>query len=194
MTNEELQLERRRELISKFYPHRRLSAARQSREDKSAPSRMDRINKVAKHWTVPQGENPVKRPKGKPRGTYTGPSIPLEVIARTVEEYFDITRTELLARRNAPTITRPRMIAMYLCTKRTIKSLPQIGLFFAGRDHTTVMNAMARVDLLMDADPEIAGMVREIDNIITTSARDKALRLLEARRLALLDEVDASSI
>ncbi len=193
MTNEELQLERRSELIAKFFPHRRLTAARQSRAE-SAPSRLDRIKKVAKHWTVPQGDNPVKRPKGKPRVTYTGPSIPLEVIARTVEDYFDITRTELLARRNAPTITRPRMIAMYLCTKRTIKSLPQIGLFFAGRDHTTVMNAMARVDLLMDADPEIADMVREIDNIITTNARDKALRLLEARRLALLDEYDASSI
>ena len=58
--------------------------------------------------------------------------------------------------RRARAVARPRQIAMYLAKTLTSKSLPEIGRRFGGRDHTTVMHAVKRVESLAETDSQIA--------------------------------------
>ncbi len=58
--------------------------------------------------------------------------------------------------RRSRVVARPRQVAMYLAKKLTSKSLPEIGRKFGGKDHTTVMHAVKRIEELMAADSEFA--------------------------------------
>ncbi len=80
------------------------------------------------------------------------PSIPM--IQRAVAAEFGLSVDEMLASRRNREVLVPRYIAMHLAKKLTINSLPEIGRRFAGRDHTTVLNALRKIDerLVQDAD------------------------------------------
>lgn len=82
-------------------------------------------------------------------------------IQTVVAEQFGMTVLDLLSRRGARAVARPRQVAMWVCRHTTLASLPEIGRAFGGRDHTTVMAAIARVDELMAADPVFALRVRQ---------------------------------
>ncbi len=82
-------------------------------------------------------------------------------IQTVVAGQFGMTVLDLLSRRGARAIARPRQVAMWVCRHSTLASLPEIGRAFGGRDHTTVMAAIARVDALMAADPAFAALVRQ---------------------------------
>ena len=58
--------------------------------------------------------------------------------------------------RRARAVARPRQVAMYLSKQLTSRSLPEIGRKFGGRDHTTVMHAVSRIESLMNSDSAIA--------------------------------------
>ena len=68
-----------------------------------------------------------------------------------------------------PHIARPRQVAMYLSKKLTTKSLPDIGRKFTGRDHTTVIHAIKKVEELMAADKKFEYEVQDISNKILKS-------------------------
>jgi len=87
------------------------------------------------------------------------PSIP--DIQSAVADTFGLTVLDLLSRRRARAVSRPRQVAMWLCRHTTLHSLPEIGRAFGDRDHTTVMHAISRVDELMAADPVFAARVRQ---------------------------------
>ena len=72
--------------------------------------------------------------------------VTIDEIQRTVADYFNIRLAEMLSQRRARTIARPRQIAMYLSKKLTPRSLPEIGRHFGGRDHTTVMHAVKKIE------------------------------------------------
>ncbi|MBN8841144.1 MAG: chromosomal replication initiator protein DnaA, partial [Sphingomonadales bacterium] len=57
-------------------------------------------------------------------------------------------------------VARPRQIAMYLAKRLTTRSLPEIGRKFGGRDHSTVIHAVRRIEELRDSDNDIDGAVR----------------------------------
>ncbi len=57
-------------------------------------------------------------------------------------------------------VARPRQIAMYLAKRLTTRSLPEIGRKFGGRDHSTVIHAVRRIEELRDKDREIDTAVR----------------------------------
>ncbi len=59
-------------------------------------------------------------------------------------------------------VARPRQIAMYLAKRLTTRSLPEIGRKFGGRDHSTVIHAVRRIEELRDKDREIDGAVRTL--------------------------------
>ena len=81
-----------------------------------------------------------------------GMRLTVDKIQRVVAEEFSITHNDMTSKRRARDIARPRQVAMYLCKKLTKRSLPDIGRRFGGRDHTTVMHAVKRINQLRAED------------------------------------------
>ncbi len=82
-----------------------------------------------------------------------------ESILKAVAGEFKVTLAELKGPRRHRNITVPRQIAMYLVRELTDESLPQIGNLFGGRDHSTVINSLKRVEAMRDANPAIRGQL-----------------------------------
>ncbi len=78
--------------------------------------------------------------------------ITIEEIQKKVAEHFNIRLADMHSARRARQVARPRQVAMYLAKQLTSRSLPEIGRKFGGRDHTTVMHAVKKVEELRDAD------------------------------------------
>ena len=81
--------------------------------------------------------------------------ITIDDIQRKVADYYNIRLSDLLSARRSRTIARPRQVAMYLSKILTTRSLPEIGRKFGGRDHTTVIHAVKRIESLQDTDNTI---------------------------------------
>lgn len=79
-------------------------------------------------------------------------SVTIEEIQRRVAEHYNIKLADMSSPRRARQVSRPRQIAMYLAKQLTTKSLPDIGRSFGGRDHTTVMHAVKKVEELAAGD------------------------------------------
>lgn len=82
----------------------------------------------------------------------------IEEIQKKVAEYFKIRLADMRSPRRSLNVVRPRQVAMYLSKQLTTRSLPEIGRMF-GRDHTTVMYAVRRVEMLTSTDPVLRGDV-----------------------------------
>ena len=80
--------------------------------------------------------------------------VTIEMVQRAVINHFDLTFPELKGHRRTPKFVRPRHIAMYLCRELLDKSLLQVGKLF-GRDHTTVMFAVAKIEPVAWTDPDV---------------------------------------
>jgi chromosomal replication initiator protein len=102
-------------------------------------------------------------------GNWTPPekSIPVETIKRKVAAFFDLSIDDLISQRRHRAVARPRQIAMYFCKRLTRRSFPDIGQRFGGRDHTTVMHAVKRIEGLAVGDPCFAAELVEIGRKIT---------------------------
>ncbi len=82
--------------------------------------------------------------------------ITIEEIQRKVSEHYNIRLSDLIGPRRMRTLARPRQIAMYLAKQLTSRSLPEIGRRFGGRDHTTVMHGVRKIEELKALDDQIA--------------------------------------
>lgn len=82
--------------------------------------------------------------------------ITIEEIQRKVSEHFNIRLSDMIGPKRLRSYARPRQIAMYLCKQLTSRSLPEIGRRFGGRDHTTVMHGVRRIEELKQSDGQIA--------------------------------------
>ncbi|MEM8752587.1 MAG: helix-turn-helix domain-containing protein, partial [Pseudomonadota bacterium] len=82
--------------------------------------------------------------------------VTIEEIMRKVADHYNLRLSDMTSARRARAVARPRQIAMYLAKTLTSKSLPDIGRRFGGRDHTTVMHAVKRVESLSDTDNQVA--------------------------------------
>lgn len=78
--------------------------------------------------------------------------ISIALIQQQVSLYFNLKVTEMSSPRRSINIARPRQIAMYLCKEATSFSYPEIGKAFGGKDHTTVMHAVKKIEALSIAD------------------------------------------
>ena len=81
--------------------------------------------------------------------------ISIENIQKTVAEYFKIRASDMHSKRRNRQVARPRQVAMTLSKELTNHSLPEIGEFFGGRDHTTVLHACRQVAALRKQDPRV---------------------------------------
>ncbi|MGB1207709.1 MAG: chromosomal replication initiator protein DnaA, partial [Paracoccaceae bacterium] len=82
--------------------------------------------------------------------------ISIEEIQRRVADHYNIRISDLVGPRRLRSLARPRQVAMWLCKTLTSRSLPEIGRRFGGRDHTTVMHGVKRIDELRLQDAAIA--------------------------------------
>ena len=89
----------------------------------------------------------------------------MEDIQRRVAEHYNIRLSDMIGPKRVRTLARPRQVAMYLSKHLTTRSLPEIGRRFGGRDHTTIMHGVRKVEELMAADSQLAedlGMLRRL--------------------------------
>ena len=82
--------------------------------------------------------------------------ITVEEIQRKVSDHYNIRLSDLIGPKRVRTFARPRQVAMYLSKQLTTRSLPEIGRRFGGRDHTTVMHGVRKIEELMQQDSQIA--------------------------------------
>ncbi|MFO1106997.1 MAG: chromosomal replication initiator protein DnaA [Amaricoccus sp.] len=82
--------------------------------------------------------------------------VTIDEIIRKVADHYNLRMSDLLSARRARQVARPRQVAMYLAKTLTSKSLPEIGRRFGGRDHTTVIHAVRKVEELKKTDSQIA--------------------------------------
>lgn len=82
--------------------------------------------------------------------------LTIEEIQKRVAEYFNIKMSDMVSNRRMQNIARPRQVAMYLAKILTSKSLPEIGRKFGGRDHTTILHAVRKIEQLCAEDFEIS--------------------------------------
>lgn len=93
-------------------------------------------------------------------------AISIEEIQRIVAEYYKIRVTDLKSTSRAKPIVVPRQIAMFLIKKFLDKSLVEIGKNFGGKDHTTVINSLEKVENLQNSDPQFKNDIDELMNQI----------------------------
>ncbi len=82
--------------------------------------------------------------------------VRIEDIQRIVARHYNVSKTELLSNRRTRTIVKPRQVAMYLSKVLTPRSLPEIGRRFGGRDHTTVLHAVRKIEGQSASDTTLA--------------------------------------
>jgi chromosomal replication initiator protein len=97
----------------------------------------------------------------------------VEEIQQRVAEGFGISRAELVGSSRAATPLRARQVAIFLTRDLTDLSLPQIGRLYGGRDHTTVLNSLRRVEASLDEDQELAEKIRELRGAIHNPVGDE---------------------
>jgi chromosomal replication initiator protein len=82
--------------------------------------------------------------------------VKIEDIQRIVARQYNVSRGDLLSSRRTANVVRPRQVAMYLAKTLTLRSLPEIGRRFGGRDHTTVLHAVRKIEALVGNDTALA--------------------------------------
>jgi len=101
-----------------------------------------------------------------------GPSLPQ--IAEAVIDFYQVRLTDLQGRRRHRSVALPRQVCMYLARRRTLHSLDEIGGYFGGRDHTTVMHAIRTVETKRQADSGLSALLDTLEHRLATAGRDRA--------------------
>jgi chromosomal replication initiator protein len=95
-----------------------------------------------------------------------GSRIKIDDILKVVGRHFNVGRTDLLSPRRARSVVVPRQIGMYLAKKMTARSLPEIGRRFGGRDHSTVLHAVRKIEEQVKTDEKLAREVALLIRLI----------------------------
>ncbi|MEW6122249.1 MAG: chromosomal replication initiator protein DnaA [Pseudomonadota bacterium] len=92
--------------------------------------------------------------------------VRVEDILRVVAKHYNVSRADLLSQRRTANVVKPRQIAMYLAKTLTLRSLPEIGRRFGGRDHTTVLHAVRKIDGLIASDRALADEIEALKRLV----------------------------
>jgi chromosomal replication initiator protein len=93
--------------------------------------------------------------------------VRIEDIQRIVARHYNVSRQELVSNRRTRVIVKPRQIAMYLSKTMTPRSFPEIGRRFGGRDHTTVLHAVRKIEELISNDQKLGHEIELLRRLIT---------------------------
>ena len=94
-------------------------------------------------------------------------------IQKIVSEYFQITVEDIRSKKRSSNISFPRQIAMYLCRLMTNESFPKIGTEFGGKDHSTVMHSVEKIEQEIKVNPDLAKIIEKLKNDIGTGVVNK---------------------
>ena len=100
---------------------------------------------------------------GEPAVAGSGAEVTLQQLINAVTGFYSVRLSDLQSKRRHKSITRPRQVCMWLARRHTRFSLEEIGGYFGGRDHTTVMHAIKVVDQYIQADESFATQVAQIE-------------------------------
>jgi chromosomal replication initiator protein len=92
--------------------------------------------------------------------------VRIEDIQRIVARHYNVSRQELVSNRRTRVIVKPRQIAMYLAKTMTPRSFPEIGRRFGGRDHTTVLHAVRKIEELISNDQKLGHEIELLRRLI----------------------------
>ncbi|QIB32655.1 helix-turn-helix domain-containing protein [Ancylobacter pratisalsi] len=95
-----------------------------------------------------------------------GKQVRIADVQRAVIRHYRVSHEDLLSQRRTANVVRPRQVAMYLTKEMTLRSLPEIGRLFGGRDHTTVLHAVRKVAGLVARDPDLRAEVASLRRTI----------------------------
>ncbi len=96
----------------------------------------------------------------------TDKQVQIQTIINTVTTFFGVKVTDMQSKRRHRSIALPRQVCMYLARRHTRYSLEEIGGYFGGRDHTTVMHAVKTVDLRCTRDEEFTRVVKSLEETL----------------------------
>jgi chromosomal replication initiator protein len=89
--------------------------------------------------------------------------VTVDEIQKAAAEHFGLRQADLVSETRTRAVARPRQAAMWLAKQLTTRSLPDIGRRFGGRDHTTVLHAVRRIDALRATDAQLA---RDLETLL----------------------------
>jgi chromosomal replication initiator protein len=92
--------------------------------------------------------------------------VTIEEIKRKVADHYNLRMSDLVSARRARAVARPRQVGMFLAKTLTSRSLPEIGRGFGGRDHTTVIHAVRKVEQLRETDSQLADDVEMLRRML----------------------------
>ena len=92
--------------------------------------------------------------------------VTVDKIQNVVSNFYNIALSEMLSQRRSRPLARPRQIAMFLCKELTSYSYPEIGRAFGGKDHTTVIHAVKKIESMLEIDPKLKKQFFELKEII----------------------------
>ena len=92
--------------------------------------------------------------------------VKIEDIQRVVSKHYNVSKQDLLSSRRTRSIVWPRQIAMYLAKSLTLRSLPEIGRRFGGRDHTTVLHAVRKVEEMIGSDEALTQEIEVLKRML----------------------------
>jgi hypothetical protein len=119
--------------------------------------------------TIPETKAPIPNSVIAAASEIAFPNFPSrikQIQLATLTLFPKITRAELTSSRRKATVVKARQIAMYISKQLTSQSLPEIGRRFGGRDHTTVLHAVRKVERMVETDPILAAQIEQIKSLI----------------------------
>tara|TARA_B100000989_G_C19461710_1_gene436518 strand:- start:364 stop:1152 length:789 start_codon:yes stop_codon:yes gene_type:complete len=95
-------------------------------------------------------------------------NVSINSIQKQVSFYFNLQLSDMSSSRRSINIARPRQIAMYLCKVLTSFSYPEIGKAFGGKDHSTVIHAVKKIEILLDDDQRLKKQICDLKESISS--------------------------
>ena len=92
--------------------------------------------------------------------------IKIEDILRIISRHYGVSKGDLLSQRRHRSVVWPRQIGMYLAKHLTARSLPEIGRRFGGRDHTTVLHAIRKIEGEISKNPNLGDELEELKRLL----------------------------
>lgn len=89
-------------------------------------------------------------------------NVTVDIVQRTVADYFNVSPNELKGKKRTRQVTYPRHLAMYIAREVTEASMTDLGLEFGGRDHTTVMHGISRIESRLRTDPTLEDIIQNL--------------------------------
>ncbi len=95
-------------------------------------------------------------------------ALTIEAIQKLVADHYNVKISDLKSPRRLKVLTVPRQIAMYLCRKHVKSSFPELGMKFGGKDHSTVVHAVQKIEKLLQQDLTLRNEISSLEKILQT--------------------------